>query len=201
MKVANNKVVALTYELEVEGAIADKATDEMPLEYIHGNQMLLPKFEAELLGKDAGEDFSFSLSPEDGYGVADEKLRIDLPKTAFEIDGKIREDILQVGRVLPMLNSSGQVVQGRILELKEDAVRMDFNHPMAGKTLCFKGKVISVRDASEKELQEGLHGEFLPEESCDERGCCCPGCEGHGEGDCCQGESHGDGDCCCKQDA
>ena len=60
MKVANNKVVALTHELEVEGAIADKATDEMPLEYIHGNQMLLPKFEAELLGKDAGEDFSFA---------------------------------------------------------------------------------------------------------------------------------------------
>lgn len=198
MKVANNKVVALTYELEVEGAIADKATEEMPLEYIHGNQMLLPKFEAELLGKDAGDDFSFTLSPEDGYGLADEKLRFDLPKAAFEIDGEIREDILQVGRVLPMLNTTGQVVQGTILELKEDAVRMDFNHPMAGKTLHFKGKVISVRDASEKELQEGLHGEFLPEESCDQIGCCCHSGEGHGDGECCQGDGHGD--CCCKQD-
>ena len=199
MKVANNKVVALTYELEVEGALPTRRPMRCRWN-IFTETRCCSEIRSGASGKDA-EKISASRFPEDRYGVADEKLRIDLPKTAFEIDGKIREDILQVGRVLPMLNNSGQMVQGRILELKEDAVRMDFNHPMAGKTLCFKGKVISVRDASEKELQEGLHGEFLPEESCDERGCCCPGCEGHGEGDCCQGESHGDGDCCCKQDA
>ncbi len=194
MKIEDNKVVALTYELEVEGQVADKATEERPLEYIHGNHMLLPKFEAELLGKEAGEAFGFTLSPEEGYGVADEKFRFDLPKAAFEVEGKIREDILQVGRVLPMLNSAGKVVQGTILEIKEDAVRMDFNHPMAGKTLHFTGKVLRVRDASEQELKEGLHGEYLPEEEC-----CCHG-EGRKDGECChKGEGHKDGEGCCRK--
>lgn len=192
MKIEKDKVVALAYELEVDGKIADKATEEKPLEYIHGSRMLLPRFEEELLGKEPGGDFAFTLSPEEGYGVSDERLKVDLPRKVFEIDGEIHEEILRVGRVLPMLDSNGQVVQGTILEMRGDIVSMDFNHPMAGKTLHFTGKVVSVRDAAPKELEEGLHGEYRE---------CCHGRhgEGHGEGECCHGrhgEGHGEGECC-----
>ncbi|MBO5546041.1 MAG: peptidylprolyl isomerase [Bacteroidales bacterium] len=199
MKVENNKVVAVSYALEVEGKIADQSAPGQPLEYIHGTGMLLPKFEAALDGKEPGDGFDFVLSPEDGYGKYDPSYKIDLPKTAFAIDGKVREDLLVVGRVIPMLNQAGQVVQGTVAEVTEMAVTMDFNHPMAGKTLHFTGKVESVRSATDKELTEGLHGEYLPPE---EHECCHGkgGChkEGKGDGEGCHGEGHKDGECCGK---
>ena len=72
MTVEKNKVVAVSYELEVEGQIADKASAEKPLEYIHGTGMLLPKFEEALQGKEPGDTFEFTLSPDEGYGQYDE---------------------------------------------------------------------------------------------------------------------------------
>ena len=203
MKVQDNKVVAVSYKLEVEGKIADQSKPGAPLEYIHGNGMLLPKFEAALELKEPGDGFDFVLSPEDGYGVYDPSYKIDLPKTAFAIDGKIREDLLVVGRTIPMLNQAGQVVQGVVAAVSDSAVTMDFNHPMAGKTLHFTGQVESVRDATDKELTEGLHGEYLPpEKGCG--GCQGSGCEGGCEGDCSGEGKDGEGCCgkgegeCCK---
>ena len=66
MKVSKNSVVAISYELMVDGGLADKAVAEKPLEYIHGTGMLLPRFEEELEGKEQGDDFAFVLSPEEG---------------------------------------------------------------------------------------------------------------------------------------
>lgn len=203
MKVENNKVVAVSYALEVEGKIADQSAPGRPLEYIHGTGMLLPKFEAALQDKEPGDGFDFILSPEDGYGKYDPSYLIDLPKTAFAIQGKIHEELLVVGRVIPMLNQAGQVVQGTVREVTESAVTMDFNHPMAGKTLHFTGRVESVRSATDKELTEGLHGEYLPpeEHGCHKKGGChkeegegCCG-DGHGNGECC-GDGPKDGGCC-----
>lgn len=198
MKVEKNKVVSLSYQLVVEGQVADKAGADSPLEYIHGTGMLLPKFESEVEGKEVGEEFAFTLTPEEGYGVYDPQMKIDLPKSAFEVNGTLREDLLVPGFVIPMLNSEGQVVQGRVDKVGEETVTMDFNHPMAGKTLNFSGRVERVREASEKELKEGLHGEYLPREE----GChCSGGC--HGEGEChkdggCEGDCDGKGSCCSK---
>ena len=200
MKVQKDKVVAVSYALEVEGQIADKSAPGAPLEYIHGSGMLLPKFEAALEDKEPDDAFDFVLSPEDGYGTYDPSFLIDLPKTAFAIDGQVREDLLVVGRTIPMLNQAGQVVQGTIREITESTVKMDFNHPMAGKTLHFTGKVESVRSATDKELTEGLHGEYLPPQ---EHECCGKGNCHKGEGDCdCKGEGQDDcnceGGCNCK---
>lgn len=205
MKIENKKVVELTYELTVDGKVVDRTTEMTgPLDYIHGEHMLLPKFEAELEGLEPESEFAFTLTPEEGYGKYDPKHKFEIPKQSFEIDGKIREDLMQVGKIIPMLNSSGMVVQGLIAAVNDDTVTMDFNHPMAGKTLNFKGKVVSVRDATEKELTEGLHGEFAPKEGGCHGGCgchhedgdheCCHG-EGH-EGGCCHGDGH-EGECHC----
>lgn len=195
MKIQKNKVVAVSYELEVEGKTADKAGSEAPLEYIHGTGMLLPKFEAALEGKVAGDPFEFVLSPEEGYGTHNPNYLVQLPMEAFIVDGRTATELLVVGRTLPMLNSEGQVVQGTIVAVNEKGVTMDFNHPMAGKTLHFTGKVESVREATEKELTEGLHGEYLPKEGCGHchKGGCHDGDCGHDGGDCgCEG-----GDCGC----
>lgn len=200
MKIEKNKVVVLAYELTVDGKVADQATKENPLDYIHGTHMLIPKFEDEIEGKEAGDKFAFTVSPEEGYGNYEPKHCFDIPKYSFEVDGKLREDLLVPGNFIPMLNSSGHVVNGKVIEVKDDAVKMDFNHPMAGKVLDFKGEILEVRDATQKELTEGLHGEYLPEE------CGC-GCH-HEEGNChhshkdrqCCGHHHHEGGCHCEHD-
>ncbi|MBQ0078160.1 MAG: peptidylprolyl isomerase [Bacteroidales bacterium] len=190
MKIAKNTVAALSYQLEVEGKIADKAGADAPLEYIHGNHMLLPRFEEEVEGKEPGETFEFTLCPEEGYGSYREGLLIDLPLEAFPEDEELRAQLLVVGQILPLMSSQGQMVQGVVKEILEKSVKVDLNHPMAGKTLHFTGSVVSVREATEKELLEGLHGEFLPQEECS-----C-GCH-HGEGEECGcGCHHDEGEEC-----
>lgn len=190
MKTGKNKVVAISYELEVEGQLADRADENNPLVYTHGTGMLLPRFEQELEGKEAGEEFAFTLSPAEGYGEYRQDHRIDIPKTAFMIDGVLQEELIKVGNVIPMVNSAGQPLQGTVAAVGEEKVTMDFNHPMAGKTLNFKGKVLSVREAEPEELS-GSHCKG-------KKGCCHEGsgekCHDDGEG-CC----HGEGEGCCRR--
>lgn len=204
MKIEKNKVVALEYVLKVKGEEVDRATAERPLEFIFGTGSLLPLFEKNIEGKAEGDGFSFTLSAADGYGEWHLENIIDLPKAAFEIDGKIREDLLVVGNVIPLMNQMGGVIPGKVLEIKENTVKMDLNHPMAGKTLDFSGKILTVRDATEKELAEGLHGEFAGHHECSCHGDCHGDCEGGCEGGCegaCEGGHEGHGgkhECCGK---
>ena len=146
-----------------------------------------------------GCKFDVTLSPADGYGETDPNRIIDLPKAAFEVNGEIREDLLVPGNTIPMMNSMGGVIPGVVLEVTEDSVKMDLNHQMAGKTLHFTGEVLSVREATEKELTEGLHGEYV--HSCG--GCgghsgCGGGCHGH-DGECSGGCHDHEGDCGCGE--
>ena len=198
MKITQNAVVEFCYELEVDGQVVDHTTKERPLDYIHGTGSLLPKLEAHIEGMEPGDKFDVTLSPADGYGEVDPARIIDLPKAAFEVNGEIREDLLVPGTTIPMMNSMGGVIPGIVLEVTEDSVKMDLNHQMAGKTLHFTGEVLTVREATEKELTEGLHGEYV--HSCGG----CGGCHGH-EGGCeggchdgeCGGGCHGEGECGC----
>lgn len=179
MEINKNKVVELIYTLEVDGKVADQTTEERPLDFIFGTGSLLPKFEENILNLKAGDPFKFHLSAEEGYGQVNPEAVVELPKNIFEMDGKIREDLLVVGNTIPMMNSMGGVMPGKVVEVKEEVVVMDFNHAMAGQELDFSGKIISVREATEQEILEGLHGE-RKQHSCD-GGCsddCCSSCGG-----------------------
>ena len=189
MKIEQNKVVEFCYELEVEGKVVDQTTKERPLDYIHGTGSLLPKLEAAIEGMEPGDRFDVTLSPADGYGEVDPSRILDLPKSAFEVNGEVREDLLVPGNTIPMLNSMGGVIPGVVLEVSEDSVKMYLNHQMAGKTLHFTGEVLTVREATEKELTEGLHGEYV-------HSCGCGGCHGGDCGSGCEGGSCSD-DCGC----
>ena len=115
----------------------------------------------------------------DGYGEIVDDAIVDLPKTIFMVDGKLAEDILFVGSQIPMANAQGQRMLGVVKEIGDDTVKMDFNHPMAGKTLNFDVEVISVRDVT-------------PEDLAGKCGCgeCSCGDDCH-----CEGESHADCGC------
>ena len=190
MKIELNKVVEFCYELEVDGQVVDQTTKERPLDYIHGTGSLLPKLEEHIEGLEPGASFDVVLSPAEGYGEVDPERIVDLPKAAFEVNGEIREDLLVPGNTIPMMNSMGGVIPGVVVEVTEDSVKMDLNHRMAGKTLHFSGEIVSVREATEKELTEGLHGEYV-------HSCGCGGCHGH-DGGCgdCEGGHCGDGGGC-----
>ena len=197
MKITQNAVVEFSYELEVDGQVVDHTTKERPLDYIHGTGGLLPKLEAHIEGMEPGDKFDVTLAPADAYGELDPENYILMPKSAFMINGEMRDDLMVVGTVVPLVNQMGGVTPGTILEVLEEVVKIDINHQMAGKTLHFTGEILTVREATEKELTEGLHGEFV-------HTCGCGGCHGGGcnggdcGGDCggCHGEEH-DHDCGC----
>lgn len=177
MTIQDEKVVSLTYTLQVEGQVKDQATEDNPLEFIFGLGYLLPKFEEYIKGKTVGDDFAFVLSPEEGYGVHDPQAIVELPKAIFAIDGKIQEQLLVEGQVIPMMNQAGGVMPGKVVAVGDDTVTMDFNHELAGKELHFSGKIQAVRDATEKELTEGLHGERACTHDCSSCEGSCGGCD------------------------
>jgi FKBP-type peptidyl-prolyl cis-trans isomerase SlyD len=175
MEINNNKVVELIYTLIVDGKEADKTTEEKPLDFIFGTGTLLPKFEENILSKNPGDPFEFILSAEEGYGMPNTEMVVELPKSVFEVDGQLREDLLFVGNIIPMMNNMGGVMHGKVAEVKDEFIIMDFNHPMSGKELHFSGKILNVREATEEELTNGLHGEKKAQE-CSGSCSSCGGC-------------------------
>ena len=177
MKVEANKMVGVDYTLTVDGKIADQSRPGQPLEFIFGTGMLLPKFEAAILGKEPGERVEFTLEPKDGYGELIEGAIVDLPKNIFMIDGKIADEMLFVGSQIPMSDAQGNRMMGVVKEVGDETVKMDFNHPMAGKTLNFAVEVVSVRDVTPEDLQGHCGcgecgGEHEGGCDCGHEGCC-----------------------------
>jgi FKBP-type peptidyl-prolyl cis-trans isomerases 2 len=175
MKIADEKVVSLIYTLMVDGQIADQTSKESPLEFIYGLGYLIPKFEENIAGMEVGDKFKFTLEPKEGYGEMDPQAVIDLPMSVFEVDDKVQEGLLTPGNVIRMMNQQGGVIPGKVVKvnLLENSVTMDFNPAMAGKTLNFEGEILTVRDATDEELTNGLHGE----RSCSHEDCGHCSCE------------------------
>ena len=164
MKIEKNKVVTLTYELRIldedgEQSLIETANEEQPMVFIYGMSGLPDQFEDNLEGLNSGDSFDFKLDTEDGYGEYNDEAVVDLPKNVFEVEGSVPDNMLEEGNYIPMSDSEGNQLQGRVVEVGDDTVKMDFNHPLAGKELYFKGKVENVREATPEELDHGhVHG-------------------------------------------
>jgi len=162
MKIGNNTVVSMTYKLtekDENGNMIQEVNKDKPFVFIYGSGFLLPKFEENILGMEAGADYGFALASDVAYGAKREDALIELDKKIFEIEGKIDESILFVGNDIPMQNDNGQTIMGKVLEISGDKVKMDFNHPLAGIDLFFKGEIVDVREATAEEIEHGhVHG-------------------------------------------
>jgi len=155
MKIENNKMVSLIYELREAnsgGRILETLDDKKPLTFVYGTGRLLPFFESNINALNNGDVFAFTLKSEMAYGERREDMIIDVPVSIFQTDGKINEDICQVGNEVPMMDTEGNPLNGIINEITDTYVKMDFNHPMAGLDLFFTGKIIEVRDSSFGEI-------------------------------------------------
>lgn len=156
MKISTNKFVALSYDLTVgegeERELMEKATAETPLEFIFGTDSMLQAFEKNIDGLAEGDSFDFTLTPEDAYGEYDDDHVVDLPRNIFEQDGVLNEEVIFEGNTVPMMDTNGNRLNGSVVEVKEDVIKMDFNHPLAGETLNFSGKVLTVRESTPEEI-------------------------------------------------
>lgn len=156
MRISANKYVAVIYDLNVgegeERELMEKATREVPLKFIYGTGMMIPAFEDALAGLESGDQFDFSLTPENAYGEYNEDHVLELPKNIFEIDGKFDSEMVKEGNTIPMMDADGHRMNGSVLDVKKDVVVMDFNHPLAGETLHFKGEVVDVHEPTAEEI-------------------------------------------------
>lgn len=157
--IENQKVVTLTYELYVAGEdggeeLFEQATVERPLTYCQGEGMMLPAFEAQMAGKEQGDQIDFTIPKEEAYGEYDERGLKTLPKKLFfDGDGEFDAERVFPGNVIPMNTTDGMIVKAMVLEVGDKDVTIDLNHPLAGEDLHFVGKILEVRDVTEGELQ------------------------------------------------
>ncbi|MBR1548717.1 MAG: FKBP-type peptidyl-prolyl cis-trans isomerase [Prevotella sp.] len=176
-----NNFISLAYKLYVGGnneqEMMEEATAERPFQFISGFGFALDAFEANVTGLDAGSEFDFEIPKEQAYGEYSEEHVIDMNRQDFFVDGKFDSEHIYVDAVIPLQNNQGQRFYGRVAEIGQEKVKIDLNHPLAGETLHFVGRILENRPATQQEIQSLInhmsHG----------------GCSGCGGGDC------GGGDC------
>ncbi|MCE4216351.1 FKBP-type peptidyl-prolyl cis-trans isomerase [Aquirufa antheringensis] len=165
MSIAKNNVVFISYQLafpdeDGQPDVVEIVDEKEPMVFIHGLSGLPEAFEKNLLGLNEGDSFDFSISAEDAYGNVDPNAIIQLPKSIFQAEGQSADDILQIGNFIPMTDDQGNRMQGLVVSIEGETVTMDFNHPLAEKTLMFQGKILKIREATPDELAHGhVHGE------------------------------------------
>jgi len=153
-----NKVVSFTFNLRLTSASGEsiqKVKKTSPMKIIVGRGNLLEPLEKRLLGLKAGDKFEFDLKSKDAFGSYNKKAITTLDKSVFAGIISDEDDLLHVGNFLPMETESGIPFNGKILEIIEDKVIMDFNHHLAGQDLFFKGEILDVREASPSEIESG----------------------------------------------
>ncbi|MFV0507435.1 MAG: peptidylprolyl isomerase [Bacteroidales bacterium] len=173
MSIAKNKMVSLSYTLKngtAEGDLIESTENQTPLQFIFGSGRMLEQFESKLEGLVSGDNFEFVLTPDESYGNRNEQSVVEIPREVFVQDGEFDAELISVGSFVPMMTQDGQHMTGKVLEVNDNEIVMDFNHPLAGMDLHFSGNIIKVRDATDEELI-ALSSHNCGGGSCD--GCSC----------------------------
>ncbi|KMV30591.1 peptidylprolyl isomerase [Photobacterium swingsii] len=191
MKVTKDIVVSLAYQVKTEeGAVVDQSTTEAPLDYLHGHNNLIVGLEKALEGREAGDKFEVTVSPEEAYGEHMDEMVQRVPADVFQ-----GVDEITVGMRFLADTDQGPIPV-EVTEVDGDHVVVDGNHMLAGQTLSFEVEIVALREATAEEAEHGhIH---------QGGGCCGGGSCGddhghdheHGEGGCCGGEGKSEGGCC-----
>ncbi len=186
-----HKYIAVSYRLFVDGdngkELVEEATEEQPFYFITGFGYALDAFEKNLINTPEGEGFEFSLEKEEAYGDYMPEHVVELDREIFTINGKFDHERIYMDAVVPLQNEDGNRFYGKVVEIGEEKVKIDLNHPLAGETLYFAGKVLENRDASDEEVKAlisrmsggcgGCNGGCNKDSnSSDCNGGCCGGC-------------------------
>ncbi len=181
--------------------LIEETSADQPFSFISGLGILLESFEKQVVDLSAGDEFDFDLTPEQAYGAYMEARVIGLDKQNFFVNGHFDDRNLYVDAVVPLQNEDGNRFSGRVIEITDEQVKVDLNHPLAGRTLNFKGKIEESREATNEEI-----GTYI--ESLSGHGGCGGDCGKHESGGGCCGKhhhddrehhcQHGEGGCCGK---
>lgn len=152
-KIGAKQVVEIHYTLRDEnGETIDSSREAEPLSYLHGEGQIVPGLEQALDGKAVGEEVRLTVKPEDGYGARDPQRIFDVPRDQFDFE-------VTPGDTVHAQMPNGAMVPLQIVEVGEEKVKVDGNHPLAGKILDFEVEVMSIRPATAEELSHGhAHG-------------------------------------------
>ena len=200
MEKETNKLIAAHYQLftineKGERNLVEETTQEQPFVFITGFGTALDAFEDILKDLGRGEKFDFELDKDKSFGEYDPKRVIELNKEMFIVDGQFDSKNIFKGAQIPLKNEDGNFFIGTVLEIGDAAVKVDLNHPLAGKKLNFKGYIIENREATKDEIKTMLS--HMNGGGC---GGDCGGCEGgcghHDHEDGCCGHHEHKGGCC-----
>lgn len=207
MENKTNKLIAAQYQLFTisengERKLVEETTKEQPFVFITGFDAALDALEERLENLKLGEKFDFELEKEKAFGEYEPSRVIELNKEMFTVDGQFDSKNIFKGAQIPLKNEDGNFFIGTVLEIGDAAVKVDLNHPLAGKKLNFKGYIIENREATKDEIKTMLS--HMNGGGC---GGDCGGCEGgcgHHEGGCghhdhedgCCGHHEHKGGCC-----
>jgi FKBP-type peptidyl-prolyl cis-trans isomerase SlyD len=168
LTVNENKVVTFEYTLKNDGnEIIDSSSNNMPITYIHGSGNIISGLEAELEGKKVGDKFHVSIEPEDAYGIRYEELIQTVDK-----DRLSHLPNIEIGMQLQAYDEGGMQIL-TVVDISDNDVTLDGNHPLSGERLHFDVEIIDMREATEEEIEFGLNTDCGCGETHD-----CGGCSG-----------------------
>lgn len=151
-----NRFMSISYSLYIdeEGTkrLVEETKDEQPFQFISGFGVALDTFEQQLIPLEAGAKFDFSLTKDEAYGDYRDDLRLDMDREMFCINGHFDHEHVYPDAIIQMQNDEGNRFYGHVVEVGEEKVKIDLNHPLAGETLYFKGEVLENREATEDEV-------------------------------------------------
>lgn len=202
----SNKYIKAQYQLfdatNNLNQLIEETSEECPFDFVSGLNMLLPEFEQQLEPLCNGDHFDFLLTPEQAYGEYVPARVLDLDKQLFTVNGHFDAQHVHIDAIVPLQNADGQRFNGRVMAITDDKVKVDLNHPLAGKTLHFVGQILEIHDATGEEITQYLQvmtGQGSCGGNCESCGGECHG-EEHENGGCCghhgHGEGHEEGGCC-----
>jgi FKBP-type peptidyl-prolyl cis-trans isomerase SlyD len=151
MKITTHAKVRIDYTLKNDdGEVLDTSEGREPLAFLQGAGQIITGLEQALEGREAGDRFSVSIEPALGYGEYDDDLVFEVPRERFGGEGEIAEGV-QVQAEM----QDGSVSVLTIVDIADDLVTLDANHPLAGETLHFDVEVAEVSEATAEEIEHG----------------------------------------------
>lgn len=193
-----NKFIKATYKLydvtDGNAELIEETKAGVPFTFISGMGVAIDEFEKQLAEMQAGENYDITLTPEQAYGEHIEARVFDLDKQIFSPNGKFDHENIYEGAIVPLQNPQGERFLANVVKIGQNNVTVDLNHPLAGKTLNFKGEVLEIHDATAEEmaaLVKAMNGDGGCGGGCEN---CGGGCHGENEGHC-GGHKHEEGHC------
>lgn len=185
-KIEPGKYVELGYDLYEVSPNGDKLVHQTdaddPEKIVFGvTRGVIVPLEKAIEGLEPGAVFDIVVKADEAFGQHDPEQVVTLPRDIFEVEGKFDAEVVKPGAVLPMMTADGYRINGVVTSVTNDSVKMDFNHPLAGKDVRFKGNIITVRDSTPEDIQP-------------QNGCC--GCGDNCGDGCGDGCGCGEGDSC-----